>query len=101
MKITINNNDYKVKYTIRALFIFEQITGKSFEIKSILDNYVFFYSMILANNEENVISWDDFIDAVDNDPKLILQLNNIINEYQTKDNLFDSSDNDNDGSKKN
>ena len=29
--ITINNTEYKVKYTIRALFIFEQITGKAFE----------------------------------------------------------------------
>lgn len=27
--ITINNTEYKVKYTIRALFIFEQITGNN------------------------------------------------------------------------
>ena len=100
MNITINKKDYKVKYTIRALFIFEQITGKSFEIKTLLDHYVFFYSMILANNEDNVISWDDFIDAVDNDKTLIEQLNKIITEYQTKDNLFDDSDKENNDSKK-
>lgn len=101
MKITINNKEYKVKYTIRALFIFEQITGKSFEVKTLLDHYVFFYSMILANNEDNVISWDDFIDAMDSDKTLIEQLNKIIMDYNQKDNLFDDSDKDGDSSKKN
>lgn len=58
--ITINNTEYKVKYTIRALFIFEQITGKAFEIKTLLDNYIFFYSMILANNPDNILDWNVF-----------------------------------------
>jgi hypothetical protein len=68
--ITINNKEYKVKYTIRALFIFEQITGKAFEIKTLLDNYIFFYSMILANNPENILDWNEFIDALDSDPSI-------------------------------
>ena len=49
--ITINNKEYKVKYTIRALFAFEQITGKPFELKTVLDNYLFLYCILLANNE--------------------------------------------------
>lgn len=103
MKITINNKEYKVKYTIRALFIFEQIAGKPFEVKSLLDQYLFFYSMILANNSENPLSWDDFIDAIDNDKTLPEQLNRIVSDYQEKDNLFEDNDNieDNDTSKKN
>lgn len=103
MQITINNKEYKVKYTIRALFIFEQIAGKSFEVKSLLDQYLFFYSMILANNSENPLSWDDFIDAIDNDKTLTEQLNRIVSDYQEKDNLFEDNDNieDNDTSKKN
>nr|DAO24987.1 MAG TPA: tail assembly chaperone protein [Caudoviricetes sp.] len=68
--ITINNTEYKVKYTIRALFIFEQITGKAFEIKTLLDNYIFFYSMILANNPGNILDWNVFIDALDSDPSI-------------------------------
>ena len=89
MKITIDNKEYNVKYTIRALFIFEQITGRAFEIKTMLDNYLFFYSMILANNPDSVIGWDEFIDAIDNDPNLLTQLNNIINESYKKNDLFD------------
>lgn len=89
MNITINNKEYKVKYTIRALFIFEQITKRPFEIKSTLDNYLFFYSMILANNPDNLLDWDEFIDAMDNDTSLIGQLNKIIADSQRKNELFE------------
>lgn len=101
MKITINGKDYKVRYTIRALFIFEQITGKPFEIKTLLDNYVFLYSMILANNDVNPIMWDEFIDALDNDKDLIDTLNKIVTDYQAKDNLFAEDESKEDKTKKN
>ena len=91
--ITINNTEYKVKYTIRALFIFEQITGKAFEIKTLLDNYVFFYSMLLANNPDKILDWDEFIDALDNDKELIAQLTKLVDDYQKKDSIFEKVDN--------
>ena len=65
--IKINDKEYKVKYTIRALFIYEQITGKPFAINTLMDNYIFFYSLILANNLDDVLEWDTFIDALDAD----------------------------------
>ena len=61
--VTINGVDYKIKYTIRALFIMEQITGKPFQVTTLLDNYIFFYSMILANNPDNILNWNDVIEA--------------------------------------
>lgn len=89
MIITINGKELKVKYTIRALFIFEQITGKAFEIKCLMDNYLFFYSMILANNPDTTLEWDEFIDALDNDVELINQLSKVIADSQKKSNLFE------------
>ena len=89
MNITINDKEYKVKYTIRALFIYEQITKRPFEIKTTLDNYLFFYSMILANNPDNLLDWNEFIDAMDNDVSLIGQLNKIIADSQRKNELFE------------
>lgn len=88
--ITINGEDYKVKYTIRALFLMEQITGKPFSITTLLDNYLFFYCMILANNKdkEKILSWDEFIDALDNDKELIKQLTEIQIEEQKKNELL-------------
>lgn len=99
MKITINEKEYKIKYTIRALFIFEQITGKAFAISTLLDNYVFFYSLILASNED-VLDWDEFIDALDNDPKLVQELTTMVAEQQKKDKIFGGDDNDADPQKK-
>lgn len=99
-EIEINGKNYKLKYTVRCLFIFEQITGKSFKIESLLDNYLFFYSIILANNREDILSWDDFIDALDEDPTLFKRMSDIIEEQQKKDNLFTNEEKTKKGSKK-
>lgn len=99
MTLTINKKKYKVKYTIRALFIFEQITGKQFSINTLLDNYLFFYSMILANNED-VLSWDEFLDALDEDPKLFVKISDMLNKESEKDKLLNDDDEKSDGQKK-
>lgn len=91
MKLKINNKEYIVKYTIRALFIFEQITNKPFKIETLLDNYLFFYSMIIANNE-NPLTWDEFIDALDTDRQLFVDLSNIVKDYQNKESIFINED---------
>lgn len=87
--IKINGKEYNIKYTIRALFIFEQITKRPFSIKTLLDNYIFFYSMILANNKDNILDWDEFIDALDSDSSLLQELTAINEEALKKDELFD------------
>lgn len=92
MIITINNKQYKVKYTIRSLFIFEQITGKPFNISTLFDNYLFFYCLILANNPDNVLEFEEYIDAVDSDKGLYQQLTKAVEEYQKQDNLLSGND---------
>lgn len=99
-EIEINGKNYKLKYTIRSLFIWEQITGKSFKIENMLDNYLFFYSMILANNPDNILTWDDYINAMDEDPMLFKRMTDIIEEQQKKDNLFTNEEKTKKGSKK-
>lgn len=90
--IKINGKDYKIKYTIRALFIFERITGKAFMIQTVLDNYVLFYSILLANNPDCVISWDEFIDALDNNPSLIDELNKLNENQQNIEKMMEDED---------
>lgn len=99
MKITIKNKEYKVKYTIRALFIFEQITGKPFNISTLFDNYLFFYCLILANNPDDVLGWEDYIEAIDTDKELYSQLTKVVENYQKQDNLLSGED-EADGQKK-
>ena len=90
--IKINDKEYKVKYTIRALFYWEQITGKPFAINTLLDNYLFFYCMILANNPDDVLEWDQFLNAIDNDPTLFTQINSTVEDSQKKEELFNNEE---------
>lgn len=98
--ITIKGKEYTIKYTIRALFIFEQITKKSFKIESLLDNYIFLYSMILANNPNNPLDWDDFIEAVDNDNTIFETFSSLLYEQEQKEKVFGRDEEETDGKKK-
>ena len=86
-KITINGKEYQIRYTIRALFIFEQITGKPFGITTLLDNYVFFYSLILANNPDDAPNWDEFVDALDADQALFTEIAEAVAELAKRDDV--------------
>lgn len=88
MKITINKKKYEVKYTIRAIFLFEQITKAPFELKTLTDTYVFFYCMLLANNPDNVIDWDDFLNALDSDPHILDEFNKVLNKQEQLDKMY-------------
>ena len=88
-EITIGNKKYKIKYTIRALFVYEQITGKAFKIETLLDNYIFYYSMLIANNPDDVIDWDEFINLLDDNPNLLQEFGNILSDQEKKDKVFE------------
>ena len=98
--ISINGKDYRVKYTIRALFIFEQITGKAFKLETMLDSYIFYYSMILANNKDQVLQWEEFLDALDENPKLLQDMEKVMKEEDGKNSLFNDGEESNNSSEK-
>lgn len=81
--IILNGKEYIIKYTIRALFIFEQITGKPFEVATLLDSYILMYSMLLANNDD-CLSWDDFLNCVDENPNLLNEMEDVTKSQNEK-----------------
>ena len=100
-KVKIKGKNYNIKYTIRSLFIFEQITGKPFKLETLLDNYLFFYSIILANNSDkaDILTWDDFLDEMDKNPKLFSSINDAIEDKQEKDKIFQQEEEESDNDK--
>lgn len=90
--ITIKGKEYNIKNTLRTMFIWEQIMQRPFEIKTTQDNFVFLYSLLLANNPDNVISWDEFIDALDEDPSIMLGFNKLLDDDKKKDILYQNGD---------
>ena len=71
MEIVIKGNKVSLKYSFRALMIYENITQKSFNPKGISDVVVFFYSVVVASTKDTTLSFDDFIDWLDNHPTAI------------------------------
>lgn len=103
-KIKIKKKNYNVKYSLRALFLYEQITGKSFEITNTMETFIFYYCMILANNPDTKLTFDDFIDAIDTDPKLAIKMAEIMSAQNEKRKMLGGKEEeveDADGEKKN
>lgn len=85
--IKINNKDYKIKQTIRAIFLWEQISERNFDVKTTLDNYLYFYCILMANNPE-FLTWDEFLDALDDDPTILIQISKVMAEQNSLEKLL-------------
>lgn len=99
-KITINGVEYKVKRTIKAMFIMEQITGHPFAINTLQEQYLFFWCMLYANNPDTCLDYDDFLNAIDDDNDLIQQLIRLNDDENTRDEMLSSKDGEDDKAKK-
>ncbi len=83
MNIKIGEKEWKLKYSIRALFLYERLTGKTFEMAGLEDQVVFFYCILLAQNPD-FMTFEEFCDAIDEGDLDITELNQFINEQQQK-----------------
>lgn len=99
MTIKIKDKEYNLKQTIRSLFLWEQITERPFELKNTLDNYLYFYCLLLANNKD-FMDFDSFINELDSDPTILIQISKVIANQNEIDKLFESDEEDSDGKKK-
>ena len=71
MTITINDKEIQLKYSFRAMMIYENIAQKSFEPKGITEFILLFYSMIMASDKDFEMSLEEFIDWLDEQPKVL------------------------------
>lgn len=101
MTITINSIEYKLKYTLRSLFIYEKITDNQFTGKSLIDYYILFYSTLLANNPDSFkYTFDEFIQLCDDDNNLFVQFTEFLNKELNIQNQFNHEEADEDSKKK-
>lgn len=76
MKITIKGKEVELKYSIRALIMYENIENKTFQPTSLQNLMTFFYVIVLASSKDYSLTFDEFLDFVDED-----QNNNLLNEF--------------------
>lgn len=92
MTIQILDKEVELRNSFRAYIIFENITGKSFQsMNSLADVLCFMYATILGSLKTTDITWDDFIDYIDEHPEVvttfsqwIVDSNTVINEASNK-----------------
>ena len=71
MKVHFNDKTYTLKYSFRALMIYENITNHSFNPKGITDVVIFFYSVLVASAKDTTLSFDAFVEWLDENPTSI------------------------------
>lgn len=68
MTITIRQTEITLKYSMRSLFLYEQTTGANFNPKSLQDFCTFFYCVVCSSNKDLDLTFDEFVDYLDEDP---------------------------------
>lgn len=68
--VTINNKEYKLVYSVRAMMLFEAASQKLFSLDTLSDQYLFLYCCILAGNKDTDLTFDKLLDSIDEDPRI-------------------------------
>lgn len=68
--VTINNKEYNLKYSVRAMMLFEAAANKLFSLDTLSDQYLFLYCCILAGNKDTDLTFDKLLDSLDEDPSI-------------------------------
>lgn len=71
MKITYKDKEIELKYSFRALMIYENVVNKSFSPQSLTDIITFFYCVAISNLKEDTIDFDEFVDWLDDNPGIL------------------------------
>lgn len=72
MKLNIKDKEIELKYSIRALLMYENMTEKTFSTSTLLtDMIVFMYCIVISSSKDYSLSFDDFIDYLDENPNAI------------------------------
>ena len=65
MIININKKRITLKYTIRAMMMYENMTQKSFAPTTLTDVITFMYCVVVASAKDYSITFDEFITYLD------------------------------------
>jgi hypothetical protein len=76
---------YPVKFSIKSIMLWESITNKAFELKTLTDLYLYIYSCMVASGEYKD-DYDSFINLIDENPAIINEFNVLMNNHFSNDN---------------
>lgn len=92
MKVTIKGQqEVTLRYSMRALFQYENITGQSFNPKTLQDFCTFFYCVLCSSNKDLDLTFDEFVDYLDEDPSKISEFAEWLGNTMAKNNFLAQS----------
>lgn len=101
MTVTINGKEYVAKYSLRALFVYEKLTGHNgFEVNCTEDSFRMMFAMVKGGSRDCDLTWDDFIDACDADPTIATTIGAELTKQVTEANAMGSAKDDGGAKKK-
>lgn len=74
MIVKIKDKEITLRFSFRAYMFFEDITGHSFNGATMADTVTFLYCIVLSSSDEYNVKFDDFMDAIDEDPNIIVEM---------------------------
>lgn len=88
MTIQIRQTEITLKYSMRALFQYENITGQSFNPKTLQDFCTFFYCVVCSSNKDLDLTFDEFVDFLDEDPSKMNEFAEWLSKTMQKSNFL-------------
>lgn len=71
MKVKIKDKEIELKYSIRALIMYENIAEKTFTSASLTDTLMYFYCVIMSSSKDYAITWEEFLDWIDENSNVL------------------------------
>ena len=90
--MNILGKEYSLSFGLRSMFIFESITGNIFNIKTMFDEYVYFYSCLMANANNPKLDFDEFINYCDEHPELLKEFDEALIQESKRKELLTNKD---------
>lgn len=88
MKVTIYDKEIELKYTLRSMLMYENITDKTFNPSTMSDVITFMYCIVVASSKDYSLKFDDFIDWLDENPNIINEFGEWIQTVAQNNNVF-------------
>jgi hypothetical protein len=71
MDIQIKGKTITLKYSLRAMMMYENITGGTLTPSSLTDVITFFYCVAVSSSMDYSLQMEDFIDWLDENPDVL------------------------------
>ena len=97
VNVRIGEKEYPFGYSLRSMFLFEQLAGHAFGIKTMQDEFLYFFcGFMIADSDFMGNDFKAYIDALDEHPEAIGSIREALNKL-TANEVTEEADN---GSKK-